>query len=517
MIAQLIFDWAKRTPDRSAIIYNDRPWSYQSFAQFIALARGYFVRRGYIGPGYAVLAVYNTMDFWILSLALRSLGLTTVAVGFVSEEDAQGKPNVRAAVSKLGRPDVRCVVTSPVETWAGLDGLCTELGIPLLPVLLNGETAMGLEALEAPHPLGGHILLTSGTTGSHKMVLISPALDAIGLQRNVELIGMNQNTVLSVFDFPAWTAIGYRCAASPWTVGGAVVIEQRQFYRALLCPGITHAVLVPVVLSVILAAPAKAFPRNDAIQLVVAGGAMPRAQVDQAEARITKRLFNWLASTEVGSIAFTSLETPDDHRWHRLVPGRGVEVVDEFDRPVPVGEIGRVRVSTAGGPTSYLNDETATRAFFKDGFFYPGDLAVIRSDGRMALQGRLTDVINMQGAKISLSPIEDRLREIFGVGGVCLFSMQNDSGEEEIHVVIETSVPIDSEKLTAAFSQVPELRGFHLGLVHCVATLARNLVGKVLRHAVRAQVVAGLDGSPPGLLVTPRLDGGPGSLSSPDQ
>ena len=58
----------------------------------------------------------------------------------------------------------------------------------------------------------------------------------------------------------------------------------------------------------------------------------------------------------------------------------------------------------------------------------------------MALQGRLTDVINMQGAKISLSPIEDRLREIFGVAGVCLFSMQNDGGEEEIHVVIETPV-----------------------------------------------------------------------------
>ena len=72
--------------------------------------------------------------------------------------------------------------------------------------------------------------------------------------------------------------------------------------------------------------------------------------------------------------------------------------------------------------------------------------------------------------------------------------MQNDSGEEEIHVVIETPVTIDSEKLTAAFSQVPELRGIHLGLVHCVATLARNPMGKVSRQAVRAQVVARLDG-----------------------
>ena len=118
---------------------------------------------------------------------------------------------------------------------------------------------------------------------------------------------------------------------------------------------------------------------------------MTQAEVDQAKARITKRLFNWLASTEVGCIASTHLETPDDHRWQRLAPGHVVEIVDEFDRPVPVGEIGRVRISTAGGPTNYLNDEPATRDFFKDSFFYPGDLAVIRSDGRMALQGRLTE------------------------------------------------------------------------------------------------------------------------------
>ena len=92
MIPQIIFDWAKRTPDRTAVIYNGRPWSYRSFAQAIAVARGYFARRGYVGPGYAVLAVYNLMDFWILSLALRSLGLTTVAVPSAAEVGKLGLP-----------------------------------------------------------------------------------------------------------------------------------------------------------------------------------------------------------------------------------------------------------------------------------------------------------------------------------------------------------------------------------------------------------------------------------------
>ena len=483
MITRMIFDWAKLTPDRIAIIYDGRTWSYRSFARFIALARGYFVQRGYSGPGYAVLAVYNLMDFWILSLALRSLGLTTVAVGSAG------------GVGMLGLPNVRCVITTPRETWVDLDGICTELGLPLLSVSLAGETALELDEAEAPHPLGGHILHTSGTTGTYKKVLMSPADDADLLRFHVELFGLNEHTLLSVFDFRPWIGLAYKWTASTWSVGGAVGIEQdRELYQALLRPGITHAVLNPGKLDGILATPRNAFARNDTLQVAVGGGAVTRMQADQARARIAPRLFNYVASTEAGVIAFTPLDTPEDHRWHRLVPGRQVEIVDETDRPVPTGKTGRMRVSTAGGPTGYLLDEASTRTFFKDGFFYPGDLAVIRSDGRMALQGRVTDVLNVRGEKISPAPIEDRLGELFGVSGVCLLSMPNDSGEEEIHVVIETPTPIDSEQLTAAFDQVQELRGFQLGRVHQVATLPRNPMGKVLRQEVRAQVVASLDG-----------------------
>jgi len=477
MITQLIFDWAKQTPDKTAVIYNGQALTYRSFARGIALARGYFSRRGCVGPGYAVLAVHNLMNFWILSLALRSLGLTTVAVSSATE------------IGELGLPNVRYIITTSFETWADLESLSTKLCIRLLSVSLDGESVLGLDTSVTPHQLGCHILRTSGTTGTYKMVLMSPAIDAVFLRRKVEVFGIKQDTVLSVFQFFPWTGPGYKWAASPWTVGGTTLIEQGRNppYQALLRPGITHAVIVPAMLAAILAAPAGAFPRNDALQLAVGAGAMTRTLFERAKARITPHLFNYLVSTEADGIAFTPLETPDDLKWHRLVPGRAVEIVDDSDRPVSTGEIGRLRVSTAGGPTSYLNNEEATRAFFKDGFFYPGDLAVIRSDGRMALQGRVTDVINVQGDKIAPAPIEDRLCELLGVTGVCLCSMQNSSGEEEIHVVVETPTPIDTEKLIAAVKQ--ELSGLHKARVHYVAALPRNEMGKVLRQAVRTQTI----------------------------
>ena len=156
-----------------------------------------------------MLAVGNLVDFWVLSLALRSLGLTTMAVRSV------------AAVGKALLPDVGCVVTSPNEAWPGLDEVCVARGLRLYSVSLGGEAALDLDA--TAHASGGHILRTSGTTGADKMVLMTSAIDAVFLRRKVDVIGMSQDTVLGAFDFAPWTGAGYRWAASPWLVGGTTL------------------------------------------------------------------------------------------------------------------------------------------------------------------------------------------------------------------------------------------------------------------------------------------------------
>jgi acyl-coenzyme A synthetase/AMP-(fatty) acid ligase len=426
-----------------------------------------------------VLAIHDQLDFWILSLALRSLGLTTIAVG------------AEAMVNELPLPDIRCVVTRPGEVWPDLASVCKARGLALLTVSLEDKPSEDVVLPKTPHEPGGHILLTSGTTGRYKMVLSTPAIDAVFLRWRNEVTGMSQDTVLSVFDFAPWTAAGYRAAASSWMLGATTLIEHgREPYRALLNPRITHGVVTPAILDALLAAPANAYARNDAMQLAVTGGAMTHRQIEQAKARITPRLFALLGSTETGSFAYTPLETEEDRRWHRLLPGRVVEIVSDSGRPVSAGEIGRVRVSTRGGPTGYLGDEAATKSHFKDGYFYPGDLALTRSDGRIALQGRSTDVINLGGDKLFPGPIEDRLCELLGVSGVCLSSMQNSSGEEELYVTIESATPIDAARMRSALNQA--LKVYPRTYVFCVPSLPRNQMGKVMRQAVRDRVTANL-------------------------
>ena len=476
MVAHLIFDWAGKTPDKAALEYNGEAWSYAVFAEAIAVARGYFHRRGIAGEGVAVMAVGHLRESWVLSLALRSLGLTTIAV-----QSAE-------AIGALRLPDVGCVVTSAGETWPGLADRCAEKGWPLVSAAWTGEAPLGL-AEGAAHAQGGHILQTSGTTGQYKMVLFDPSFEPEYLRRRRATSGMNQDSVPNLFEFGSWTGIGYKAPSNAWTVGATVVFHQGLApHLVLRRPGLTSSTVVPTVLAAILAQPEGAFPRSETMQLAITGGTITQAQIDEAKTRITPILTNGLGATESHPIAETPLNTPDDHRWHRLSRGSVVELVDEFDKPVAIGQIGRLRIGTEGGPTRYLYDDEATKAFFRDGFFYPGDLALMREDGRIALQGRVTEVINVNGHKLSPGPIEDRLRETLGVNGVCLLSMQDDRGEEELHLVIEAPAPIDPTTLAGVLRA--ELHGFPGVHVQYRSTLPRNAMGKLLRQAVTTDIIA---------------------------
>jgi acyl-coenzyme A synthetase/AMP-(fatty) acid ligase len=112
----------------------------------------------------------------------------------------------------------------------------------------------------------------------------------------------------------------------------------------------------------------------------------------------------------------------------------------------------------------------------------------MREDGRIALQGRATDVINVAGHKLSPAPIEDRLREAFAVEGVCLLSMQDEAGEEQLHLVIEAPAALDSGRLATVLQT--ELHGFPGVHVHYTPALPRNAMGKLLRQAVVTEILA---------------------------
>jgi acyl-coenzyme A synthetase/AMP-(fatty) acid ligase len=473
MIAAFVYAAAERAPEQPALVVNGRALTYGEFARAIEAMIQSFEGAGIGGEGYAVVAVYDLMEHWIVSLALRELGLTTVPV------------HSAANARDLNLTHVRCAVTQADEDWPGLEPLCQTSGWPLVRLRWAGAMANPLEVgrLRAAHP-GEHVLQTSATTGAYKKVLIARRFEPELIELRREGDSLDERARYALFDFGAWTAAGYMGAAAVWLGGGTVVQWQgAEAHRCLEMPGLTHADTMPDLLARVLAAPEGTIPFQGEMTLFLSGGTPRQAQVDAAHARLTPLVWNSIGATEALTFAETRLLTPDDRRWHELRPERDPQVVDDADRPVGVGEIGSLRVSTKGGPNGYLDDAAATARFFKDGYFYTGDLAMLRGDGRMALMGRTTDVINIGGQKISPAPFEDAICERLGVTGACLFSRPGASGEEELHLVLEAPAPLDVSTLTRALRRT--LRGFPRAEVRYTSKLPRNANGKLLRGEVQ--------------------------------
>jgi len=477
-----IFARARRTPEHVALIQNGEAWTYGAFARAIVQARSHLEGVSLRPGGLVVMAADRPIDAWRVSFALRSLGHTTLMVERGTD------------VPSLDLRGVSGVVTVDDKPQEAAESLARATGCPIarLPAARHFGLSQG-DVPERPATAGdgmaGHVMLTSGTTGIFKKVIRSPRIDEETVRSLAAFFAMTESSVVYLGNFPIWTAGGYRWPRAAWSQGGTVVYESPpRSYRPFGEIAMTHAFATPATLAVLVDAPEGAIRRDDSLKLVVTAGALPKSLAERARQRITRTLYSAYASTEASMVTMTLVEGDEDLHWHRPVAAGAVQVVDEAGRVLPVGEVGLVRVRASPGVDGYLDDESTTREFFRDGWFYPGDLGKLRADGRLCLEGRATDVINHLGFKIATGPIERALQDLLGAEGVCVFTQQ-DGDTEDVHVAIQSRVPVDRDTL-AAFAR-RELTAFPRVRFHVVRELPRNAMGKVKRLDLRRQLLGG--------------------------
>src|SRR5262249_7754736 len=134
-----------------------------------------------------------------------------------------------------------------------------------------------------------------------------------------------------------------------------------------------------------------------------------------------------------------------DMHWLSPGDGRTVQIVDERGNECLEGEL-RIPLTDIDC-TSYLDDQEASAKVFRNGFFYPGDMAVRRADGRIRIRGRVDEVLNVQGRKHAVAPIEHAIQHQLGVDEVCVFSGLNAAGNEELAVAIQSARQLSRPEL----------------------------------------------------------------------
>lgn len=221
------------------------------------------------------------------------------------------------------------------------------------------------------------------------------------------------------------------------------------------------------------------------LRFASSGGAPLQSDViDGLQAALGMPLLEHYGSSEAAQIAVNA-PFPGAHKAGtvgRPLPGT-VRIVDEAGVPVASGARGEVLLS---GPTlmaGYLGDPALNQAAFRDGWFHSGDVGSFDEDGFLRLHGRLREVINRGGEKVSLQEVDDALLRHPAVAEAAAFAVPHPRLGQDVAaaVVLRPGLHVEPEALREFLRE--ELVYFKIPRrVQLLDELPRGLTGKVQRQ-----------------------------------
>ncbi len=335
-----------------------------------------------------------------------------------------------------------------------------------------------------------YLLTTSGTTGLARFVPISHHRLALTAQHLGDWLRLTPNDV-GCHLVPMHYTQGLETALMvPLLCGASVACLPESdidgFFSALDEYRITWLIAVNIVYRAILRR-AHGFPevvaRNRLRFIRVGASRLEPDEIDRIERTFNAPLLMGFGMTEARMITADPLPPRLRKRGSVGVPVcNEVAVRTESGAICSAGEVGEVMVRGPLVFDGYFDDPKATAAAFVDGWFRTGDLGYFDDEGYYYLVGRIKDMINRGGEKISPVEIDAAIAAIPGVGAAATFAIPHQSLGEEVaaavvrdgDVAIEASDIIDQVRQRLGPKRVPRR-------IYFVDQLPRTETGKIRR------------------------------------
>ena len=116
--------------------------------------------------------------------------------------------------------------------------------------------------------------------------------------------------------------------------------------------------------------------------------------------------------------------------------GPEVSIIDENKKTLKNGKIGEVIIRGDNVSKEYINNPQANRDSFIDGWFRTGDQGFYDDQGFLQLTGRIKEIINKGGEKISPLEIDEVVMEHKNIFQCITFSIAHDKLGEEVALAV---------------------------------------------------------------------------------
>jgi acyl-CoA synthetase (AMP-forming)/AMP-acid ligase II len=459
--------------------------SYRALAEQIERLSEQFRSFG-LNPGDCVAIVLpNSLEFLVLILALTRARLVAAPLNPANKpdeirffvEDAQAKAiiteatnvSVKEAVTGLGLP----IWQSRVDSH----------GIVQMPELPPASHT----SFDAPSPDDVALFAyTSGTTGRPKCVQLTHGnvlWSARDIAAHYDLTTADRTLVVLPL-FHGHGLIG--ATLSTLATGGSVIVPPRfsasEFWNLFREHRATWYTAVPTIHQVLLErADSDGAPHSGPRFIRSCSAPLAPTILTGLENRFGAPVLEAYGMTEASHQVATNPLPPLPRKPGTVGRGPGISVIDEAGRHLTANSPGEVVVRGPNVMRGYRKNPEANAAAFIDCWFRTGDIGAIDSDGYLALTGRIKDLINRGGEKISPPEVEAVLLQHPAVAEASVFGVPDSKYGEEVSAAVVLRAAASAEQLQTycrtrlADFKVPKQ-------IHFVSAIAKNAMGKVQRR-----------------------------------
>jgi acyl-CoA synthetase (AMP-forming)/AMP-acid ligase II len=499
-ITEIVAGHANRTPDAVAISTVDGMLlTWRQLASLLAAAAEDWRKFG-IGPTDLVATSTSTFVSATPAVFLSVAG----ASGCIPLNSGY---RLRECVDHMKTDRTRALVVFGAEESDAVEA-ARSLGLLIIRLspgaIMSGRWVAQAEGASAPlearrPPAADDVALvlhTSGTTGRPKVVPLTQGnLVASARQIAATLKLTPPDRCLNLV--PLFHIHGLVGALLSSVAGGSTfvttpAVEPTAFGRWLLDSGATWYTAVPTMHQMIITAVRNAeLPGPTKLRFIRScSAALPPPLAAELEAFFGVPVLQAYGMTEA-SHQIASNPLPPGRRKPGsvgLATGTEIRILGEGGRLLSRGECGEVCTAGPGVFGGYADNPEANRTSFIDGFFRTGDEGYLDEDGYLFFTGRLKEMINRGGEKISPAEIDTVLLEHPSVAQAVCFALPHPTLGEDVAaaVVAKSGAEIDGAALQefvadrVALHKIPQK-------IFVVAVLPKGPTGKMARREVAAQ------------------------------
>ena len=515
-LSELLARHVQEQPERTAVGTSDGG-TVISYGQLDALVRSAMAQLSWLGltrGDRIALVADNCVEFVVGLLAVVSTGarvaplnpaLTSSELGRrLSELSAHAVLAPKHLASKL---DLAKATAWSAAQWimsVESSGGAYEVRI----ANRNGQNPASDSSAVASAPIDGEdvalLMFTAGTTSAPKVVPLTHrnlVASAHGISRGYDL--SPQDATLIVMPLFHGHGLVGGLLATLASGGSAYLPSTGGFSAHLFWPdvvrlGVTWYTAVPTIHRILVNRASQEYPSGSPMALrFIRSCSAPLDEELATAITATCRapLISAYGMTEASHQVSSNplpVHGPDKTSSVGLPTGVEIRIVADDGRDVATGSVGEILVRGATVTSGYLDNPRASSASFVDGWFRSGDLGSVDADGYLYVRGRIKEIINRGGEKISPGEIDAVLLSNSKVLEAASFG-ESDAfyGEKVLAAVIlrpgmeatEGELRDYCRTKLSAF-EVPER-------IYIVADFPRTAKGSTDRHALAVHFTAG--------------------------